>query len=255
MRLKNLPAIESYPGAGRESCDRLEFKVAAATISESFGHLETRLKVGEVPRHDRSREVRMTIIYPRDRYLLGGVSFSDEVQMKDIVGYCHIAQRPDSYGRDVPVGTIDYQPAMKVEDPVSGASYPSIFSARIFIGERQFDQIVRTLETGRLPSTVSMTIRGLLRPDEFSLKWNSLENPELPVIAFEASFVVATDNTINRENGSFRHISEPSYYPINRDDFGKLAQTSQHLEDLHKSVRSIGWCVALLVVFGVFSFF
>ncbi|GAB4513454.1 MAG: hypothetical protein Tsb0026_18150 [Sulfuricaulis sp.] len=105
------------------------------------------------------------------------------------------------------IGAMSYSPHKPADSAIP--AIPARYSIRVILPQSQFDPLIAAACFGRIPSRITITVRGLQLADETNQSWDTRSSPVLYVASISFSIPLAIEGA-NQEKEESVHKSFPS---------------------------------------------
>lgn len=211
--------------------------VLGASLTEEFGD------------KDRTERRQLHIMTASNTRLWFRVKLSEDERVKlstgerlrELEGFVHLRSQPSEPQEvQLDIGTMWY--VHDVPEQQISASY----HIEVSIPDGQLQNLIAAARLGRIPSSIIVTARGMLLPDEFSKVWDVKSSPCLRVLAISAT--IPLTGAVEGEEPS------PSLPPT-QSQVRRLFDDIAALREVTKDIAvKMTWLIALVGVFGVAGF-
>jgi len=165
------------------------------------------------------------------------VTISTGERLRDLEGFVHLRSQPsESQVDQLDIGT------MRHSDEVPDHEILASYHIEVSIPEGQLQNLIAAARHGRIPSSIIVTARGMLRPDEFSNVWDVKSSPCLRVLAIRATMPLTVAVEGEEPSSSF----PPTQTQI-RHLFDDIAALREVTKDIAVKMK---WLIALMVFGG-----
>lgn len=221
------------------------FDVLTAGLTEEFGGRVSLMdQIADKPAEPlslpmRSRQLSLRVKLAEDER----VALSTGERLENLAGFVAIhPQIEDFQAGHMGIG------AMWREEGVPEYSLPVTYRIKVLLPPTQFADLVSASRVGRIPSRLTMEVRGLKHPDEFSRAWDVKSSPHLHVASI--SFVIPLVAGENEETGTAHFL------PATQFQISQLLSEAKTLGGLMRSIDGkLKWVLGLIAAVGLIALF
>lgn len=219
------------------------FDVLTAHLTEEFGGRVSLMdQIADKPAEPlllpmRSRQLSLRVKLAEDER----VTLSTGERLENLAGFVAIQpQLEDFQAGQMGIG------AMWCEEGVPEYSLPVTYRIKVLLPPTQFADLVSTSKHGRIPSRITMDVRGMKHPDEFSKAWDVKSSPHLHVASL--SFVIPL------VAGEHEETATAHFLPATQLQVSQLLSETRTLGRVMERIDGkLKWVMALIAAIGLIT--
>ena len=147
------------------------------------------------------------------------------------------------------IGVMRYSPHKPADPPAE--AIPARYTIRVVLPQSQFDPLIAAACLGRIPSSITLTVRGLQLTNEMNRSWDTKSSPVLYVASISISIPLATMGETNPEQEESVHEpfppATPSWIRRLKDGMGLRGPKMQNMN------TKLKWLLVLISALGAMA--